>query len=81
MNVPILGIVENMSYVECPKCNEKIEIYGKSHIEDIAKEFNIDVLGRIPLNPNSAKAVDEGKIEELDSYKYIERLIEKVKNL
>ena len=81
MNVPILGIVENMSYVECPNCNEKIEIYGKSHIEDIAKEFNIEVLGRIPLNPNIAKAVDEGKIEELDSYKYIERLIEKVKNL
>ena len=49
--------------------------------EDIAKEFNIEVLGRIPLNPNIAKAVDEGKIEELDSYKYIERLIEKVKNL
>ena len=81
MNVPILGIVENMSYVECPNCNEKIEIYGKSHIEDIAKEFNIEVLGRIPLNPNIAKAVDEGKIEELDSYKYIDRLIEKVKNL
>ena len=81
MNVTILGIVENMSYVECPNCNEKIEIYGKSHIEDIAKEFNIEVLGRIPLNPNIAKAVDEGKIEELDSYKYIERLIEKVKNL
>ena len=50
-------------------------------LEDIAKEFNIEVLGRIPLNPNIAKAVDEGKIEELDSYKYIERLIEKVKNL
>ena len=48
MNVPILGIVENMSYAECPDCGKKIQVFGDSHIEEIAKEYGLPVLARIP---------------------------------
>lgn len=63
MNVPIVGIVENMSYLECPDCGKKISLYGESHIEEIAKEHNLKVLGRLPIDPNLAKNCDQGVIE------------------
>lgn len=63
MNIPILGIVENMSYFMCPNCNEKHYIYGESHIEEIAKEFEIDTVVKLPINPNLAKLCDQGLIE------------------
>ncbi len=67
MNIPILGIVENMSYLECPDCKKKISVFGESHIEEIAKENNISVLGQIPINPEIAQKCDEGKVEEIDA--------------
>lgn len=63
MNIPVLGIVENMSYFECPDCHEKHEIFGKSHVEEIAKKFNISNVARIPVDPKLAAAVDAGMIE------------------
>lgn len=63
MQVPILGLVENMSYVECPDCGRKIELFGKSHIEEIAAQYQVPVLARIPVDPKLAAACDEGKIE------------------
>jgi len=63
MNIPILGIVENMSYATCPKCGEIINIFGTSHIEEIAKQYNIEVLGKIPMEPRLAAACDAGMIE------------------
>lgn len=66
MSIPILGIVENMSYLECPDCGKKISVFGESHIDDIAAEYGLDVLARIPINTNIAETVDAGKIEELD---------------
>jgi len=51
MNIPVLGLVENMSYAVCPDCGKHIEIYGKSHIEEVAKHFGLKVLGRIPFDP------------------------------
>ncbi|MBQ5930189.1 MAG: P-loop NTPase, partial [Clostridia bacterium] len=51
MNVPIIGIVENMSYFECPDCNKKHYIYGESKIDEIAKELGIPVLVKLPINP------------------------------
>ena len=63
MNIPIIGIVENMSYVECPDCGKKIEILGKSHTEETAKQFGIPVLARIPVNPELASQCDKGVIE------------------
>lgn len=63
MNIPIIGIVENMSYVQCPDCGKKIEIFGKSRTEETAKEFGIPVLARIPINPELASQCDKGVIE------------------
>lgn len=63
MNIPIIGIVENMSYVECPDCGKKIEIFGKSHTEETAKQFGIPVLARIPVKPELASQCDKGVIE------------------
>lgn len=65
MNIPILGLVENYSYVECPTCKEKIEVFGKSHAEETAKKFGINLLEKLPLNPKIAEAIDNGAVEEL----------------
>ena len=63
MNVPILGLVENMSYLECPDCGKKFAVFGESRIEEVAKEYGIPVLAQIPIRPEIAKAVDEGTVE------------------
>lgn len=63
MNIPILGIVENNSYFKCPNCNEKHKIYGDSHIEQIATQYNIPVLGKLPIDPSLAKCADTGTME------------------
>ena len=67
MAVPIYGIVENMSYIECPTCKEKIYLFGKGKVEEVAKEYNIDYLASLPLNSEITKLVDEGKIESADT--------------
>ncbi|ABR30695.1 Mrp/NBP35 family ATP-binding protein [Thermosipho melanesiensis] len=61
MNKKLLGIVENMSYVKCPKCEEKIEIFGSGGGKILAEEYNVELLGQIPLDPKAAKYADEGK--------------------
>ena len=66
MNIPIIGVVENMSYVECPDCGKKISVFGESHIDEVAKEYGIPVLAKLPINPEIAKAVDEGRVEYLE---------------
>lgn len=71
MEIPVLGLVENYSYAECGKCGEKIYLFGESHIEETARKFNLPVLGRIPIDPVIAKAVDAGGIEGL-SGKWLE---------
>ncbi len=63
MQVPILGLVENMSYFECPDCGKRHAIYGQSHIEDIASQYKLDILGRIPIMPALAAECDAGQIE------------------
>ena len=63
MNVPILGIVENMSYFMCPNCGEKHHIYGESKIEEIAEKFNTKLLAKLPIDPDLAKCVDRGMVE------------------
>lgn len=67
MNVPILGIVENMSYLRCPHCGEAIEVFGPSHTAEAAAEFGIRLLDRIPMDPKLASLSDAGKIEEADT--------------
>lgn len=66
MDVPVIGIIENMSYIECPCCGEHIEMFGKSHLDEVASEYNIPVFGRIPMTPAIASASDAGNVEELE---------------
>ncbi len=65
MQVPILGLVENYSYIQCGNCGEKISVFGTSHIDEIAVKYNLPVLGRVPIDPAIAAAVDSEKIEQL----------------
>ena len=67
MKVPILGLVENMSYVKCPDCGKEITVFGKSNIDKIAQEFNLPVLARLPMEEKVSQAVDAGDIESLVS--------------
>ena len=80
MNIPVLGLVENMSYVTCPDCGKQIKVFGESHIDEIAKSKDLPVLGRIPFDPKLAAACDAGMLElfEGDWLKDAEALIEKL---
>ena len=79
MNVPILGIVENMSYFECPDCGKKHAVFGESHVEEIAKRFNIEQVAKLPIKPELVSKCDAGNVEEFegewlnDLFKVIER--------
>ena len=66
MNIPLLGIVENMSYVECGECGNRIQIFGESHIDEIAGKYGIPVLAKIPMREGYAAAGDNGRIEDLE---------------
>ena len=63
MHIPVLGFVENYSYLECPDCGKKIEVFGKSHLEEIAKSFDLPVLAKLPIDPKVAEAFDNGLME------------------
>ena len=65
MEVPILGLVENMSYFKCPDCGKQHEIFGPSHLGEIAAEYKLDILGRIPIEPGLAAQCDAGQIESV----------------
>ncbi len=65
MNVPIIGMIENYSYVQCPNCDEKIYVFGKSHCEEIALKHNLKLLAQLPMDPKVAASVDKGEIEKL----------------
>ena len=83
MNIPIVGLVENMSYFKCPDCNKEHNIFGDSHIETIAKAYNIDVLAKLPIDPVIAAACDQGNIEKVegdwfdDAVEVLSRMVEK----
>jgi Mrp family chromosome partitioning ATPase len=62
MNVPVLGLVENMSYYICEDCGKKINIFGESKIEETADELNLPVIAKLPINPSINRLVDEGRI-------------------
>ena len=63
MNVPVLGLVENMSYVQCPDCGKMIPVFGESHIDEVAAKYNLKVLGKLPMEEKLAWACDRGAIE------------------
>ena len=67
MNIPVLGLVENMSYALCPDCGKKIEIFGKSRIAQEAAELSLPVLAQLPFDPAAASLCDRGMIETVDN--------------
>jgi len=75
MNIPILGIVENMSYVKCPDCDKEIRVFGDSRLEEIAKNYEIKVFAKLPLDPQIAAACDKGLIELIDG-NWLDRIAE-----
>lgn len=66
MDIPVLGLVENMSYAICPKCGEALYIFGESHIENIAEKYGINSIVKLPVEPKLAKACDKGAMELFD---------------
>ncbi|HOK63510.1 MAG TPA: Mrp/NBP35 family ATP-binding protein [Soehngenia sp.] len=65
MNIPIVGLVENMSYFKCPDNGKEYKVFGESHIDEIAEEFNLKVLAKLPIDPEIAKRCDRGEIETI----------------
>lgn len=80
MNVPILGLVENMSYFTCPDCGKKISLFGESHIDEIAAAHHVPVLGKLPIDPGLAKQCDLGVIEAVEN-SHLEKGIEVLEGL
>lgn len=83
MQVDVIGLVENMSYVKCPDCGKEIKIFGESHIEEIANKYGYPLLAKMPIDPSLASLVDAGEIEKMD-VNYLDNAIEvlkKVKNV
>ena len=73
MNIPVLGIVENYSYVKCPDCGKELKVFGESHIDEIAAQLDVPVLGRMPIDPELAKAVEEERFYEVTN-PYLEEI-------
>ena len=66
MNLPVMGIAENMSYLSCPDCSKKISLFGESNIAETCKNHKVPLIGKFPLDPQLAQLGDKGKIEEYD---------------
>ena len=67
MNIPVLGLVENMSYIRCPDCGKEIRVFGDSHIEEVAERFGYPLLAKIPMDPKLAALCDKGWIEMMEN--------------
>ncbi len=80
MNIPILGVVENMSYVECPDCGKKIKLYGDSHIDAVCAENGIPLLAQIPISPDITHACDMGLIEDFGG-DFLNLAVETIENM
>ena len=80
MNIPVLGIVENMSYFECPDCGKQHSIFGESRIEALAEKHGIDTVSRLPINPKLAQSCDRGMIELFEG-DWLNNMADKIENL
>lgn len=74
MNIPVLGIVENYSYFECPDCKKQVKLFGESHIDEIAAQLQVPVLGKLPIDPNFAELADQGKFDRAKN-PYLEQAV------
>ena len=80
MNIPVLGLVENMSYFVCPDCNKEYKIFGESKIDEVAAELGVPVLAKLPIDPKTASLVDKGAIELADD-KYVADAVDFISKL
>ena len=80
MEIPIIGIVENMSYLECPDCGKHINVFGESHTEQVAEEYGLKLLAQIPIDPKIAQMVDGGQVEYIEM-PWFEEAVKAVENL
>ena len=80
MNIPILGVVENMSFYRCDSCGKEHHIFGESKLAHVAAEYDLDVIGRLPIDPQLAAACDAGKIESVEG-QWLETLPEILQKL
>ncbi len=80
MHIPVLGFVENYSYLECPDCGKKIKVFGESHLDATAKEFDLPVLARLPIDPKVAEAYDNGLMETVDT-QAVKPVIDRILNI
>ncbi|MDE6781132.1 MAG: Mrp/NBP35 family ATP-binding protein [Ruminococcus sp.] len=80
MNIPIIGIIENMSYYECPDCGKKINVFGDSHLDEIAEQYGIPVLARLPICTDFAKHCDNGTVELFEG-DWLENAVDKISSL
>ena len=80
MHIPVLGFVENYSYLQCPDCGKKISVFGKSHLDEVAEKFQLPILARLPIDPAVAEAYDNGLMETVNT-DTLAQVMEAIKNL
>ena len=80
MHIPVLGFVENYSYLECPDCGKRLEVFGKSHLDDVAAEFDLPVLARLPIDPRIANSYDNGLMESVDT-SFMDQVVETIEKV
>ena len=80
MNIPVLGVIENCSYLTSPDCGRRIDVFGKSRVEEVAKETGIPLAGQIPIDPEYAQMSDEGRFADVDNT-YIAQTLELLRNV
>ncbi len=80
MNIPVLGLIENFSYLVCPDCGKEISVFGESHIDEIAAQMDLEVLGKLPLDPAFAELADAGLFYKADNI-YLDKAIEVIAGL
>ena len=78
LNIPVIGVVENMSYFKCPDCGKEHRIFGKSVINQVAVKYGIEIVERLPIDPSIAQAVDEGRVDEV-SGEYVSEICDFIK--
>ncbi len=79
LDVPLLGVIENMSFAVCPHCGESFNIFGPSHVEDIEQKFNTPVIGQVPIDPEIARLGDAGQLEHYENSELYSRLTKELK--
>lgn len=80
MNIPVLGVVENFSYLKCPDCGKEIKLFGESHLDEAAAGMGLKILGRMPLDPEYAEYADAGRFDEMEN-PYLDAAVEVLKNI